>query len=406
MLIDDDFTRLAGNWNQLSNADNLFIGSEKGYQAWRKNTKSGFFLLPEKPETYSVFEAQLRFNFEPGSKNQSAGLILQAQADGNGALVIEINGKKQYRIRRAVNNRMISMSGEGEGWVKNKKALTTGLNSIMVRTYDKIYDLYINDVFIRSFTEIEYSEGKIGVYIGPGSKATFQHLSIKTDDDHVGQKGNNNGPMDEEKTLSQVIVKLKEALNKKDKRIAELEAELRNANSRGMQDTVLIRQKTEAESKWLQCSRDLANLKSQTEALQAKVESLEDFKRTVKDNENGDVIINLTKLTATQKEQIASLQAELRIQKQALEQLKQEKQELEAQLRTNNGSIDQLQNERVELLERIIEKDSVINTLDEKLKLMDDALTACSQNVRKPDAEKPKKPKKKKKREEPILFDE
>jgi hypothetical protein len=405
VLVDDDFTKLAGTWNQLSNAENLFIGTEKGYQAWRKNSKSGFFILPEKGEQYSVFEVSLQFVFEPGSKSQSAGMVLQAQADGNGALVIEVNGKKQYRIKRAVNNRMVPITGEGEGWVKSKKAISSGLNTIMVRTYDKIYDLYINDVFIRSFTEIEYSEGKIGILIGPNSKATFQHLTIRTDDDHASQKGNNSGPLDEEKTLSQIIVKLKETINKKDKRIGELEAELRNSNSRGTQDTFLIKQKAELESKWLQCTRELATIKSQTESLQNKVESLEEFKRVVKESENGDVIINLTKLNATQKEQIAVLQSEVRIQKQALEQLKGDKQELDKQLKASASNIDQLQNERIELMQRIIEKDSLVAGLEEKLKLMDDALTACSQGVRKSEP-KEKKKSKKKKREEPILFDE
>jgi len=409
-LVDDDFTQLAGKWNQQSSADNLFIGTDRGFQVWRKNAKSGFVLLQEKPDKYSVFEVSVNFSFEDGSKSQSAGIVLQAQADGTGALIVEINRKKQYRIRRTVNNRLISITGDGEGWVKAKKAISGGENQILVRTYDKIYDLFINGYFVRSFTEIEYSEGKIGLFIGPESKVTYNHINIKTDDDHVAQKGNGTGPVDEEKTLSQIIVKLKESINKKDKRIAELEAELRMANGRGTQDTSLLRLKNEAETKWLQGAREIANLKSEKESLLARIQTLEEFKKAVKEGENGDIIINLTNLSATQKAQIAELQSSLRIQAQALEQSKQEKAELEKQLRASNSSADQIQNDKVELLQRLIEKDSVIIGLEEKIKLLDEAFTACSQNTPKSkssgEGNSPKKKKKKKKVDESPLFDE
>lgn len=407
LMMDDDFTRLAGNWNQLSNADNLFIGTDRGFQVWRKNLKSGFFLLPEKSEMYTVFEASVHFGFEPGAKNQSAGMVLQAQADGSGALVIEVNRKKQYRIRRAVNNRMISISGEGEGWVKAGKYITTGENELMVRTYDKIYDLYINGSFVKSFTEIEYSEGKIGLYIGPGSKAVFHRLNVKTDDDHATQKGSGTGPVDEEKTLAQVIVKLKESINKKDKRIAELETELRMAQSRGQQDTVILRQKNEAESRWMSCARELESLKSDRELLQIRVKNLEDFREQIKNSENGDVIINLTKLSATQKEQIETLQKANKVQAQAIEQLKQERADAEALLKKKTAVVEQYQNEQILLLQRIIEKDSIIAALEEKVKLLDDALTSCTAYTppRKSEAARPRK-KKDKKKEQPVLFDE
>lgn len=389
--MDDDFTRLQGKWSQQSDADNLFVGTDKGYDVWRKNSKSGFFLFSEKNELFSVFESYVHFTFDPkGNKNQSAGLILQAQPDGTGALIIEINKKRQYRIRRAVNNRLISLTGEGEGWVKSKKAISSGENMIMVRTYDKIYDLYINGQFIKSFTEIEYGSGKIGLYIGASSKVLFHRLSVKTDEDHLNTD-NTGGPVDEEKTLAQVIVKLKESINKKDKRIQELEAEVRAAGVRTNSDTALIRQKQEAESKVAAYAREIQNLKYEVSSLQSKVAVLEEFKRTVKESENGDVIINLTKLMDQQKEQIAQLQRENKSLSITADQLRSDKTELNAQLNKLQNETDNLRNEKIGLLQRIIEKDSMIGAQEERIKLTDDALEQCTRNCPKPKKEKTRK---------------
>lgn len=406
LLVDDDFTNLNGKWEQQSNADNIFIGIPEGFQTWRKNNKSGFFLFSSQEREFSVFEVVTTFNFDSKEgKNQSAGVILQAQQDGSGALLIEINRKKQYRIVRAVNNRLIPISGQGEGWVKAKKAITNDANVIMLRTYDKIYDLYINNVFVTSFTEIEYSQGKIGLYVGAASRIVFERLTIRTDDDHVNDNAQNTGGVDEEKTLSQVIVKLKETINKKDKRILELENEVRANAGRGVADTLLIKQRNEAESKSAACNREMEMLKMEVAVLKIKVQELETFKSLISENENGDIIINLSNLTADQKRQIETLQAELNMQSAQLETAKREKLELQNLLKTRNAENDELRNEKINLMQRIIEKDSAITALEEKVIILDDALTQCTRNCQTP---KPKSEKKRSKKQQgdAALFDE
>lgn len=403
LLLDEDFVNLSGKWDQQSNADNSFIGVAQGFQAWRRNQKSGFFIFPLKEREYSVFEVSAQFIFNSkGSKSQSAGIVIQAQQDLSGAVLIEINKKKQYRIMRAVNNRLIAISGEGEGWVKNKSAITSGENQILVRTYDKIYDLFINGKFITSFTEIEYSRGQIGLYIGPASNAVFHRLQIKTDDDHVGDDSPKNTGMDEEKTLSQVIVKLKETINKKDKRILELENEVRALNGRGVADSVLIRQKTDAENRLLACNRELESLKSDNYILKTKLDELEDFRRLITQNENGDIIINLSNLTATQKKQIESLQSELRMQSNLLEQARAEKIDLQNLLKQRNAENDDLRNDKLQLMQRIIEKDSIITDLEGQIDLLDKTLDECCTPKGNAKNKKTKTPK----RSEAVLFDE
>lgn len=414
VLLDDEFARIDGKWNQQSNTDNFFIGSTEGFETWRKNTRSGFFIFPEKQQEFSVFEVQLTFNFASGgSNNQSAGLVMQAQPDGSGALIIELNRKKQFRIRRAVANMLINVTGEGEGWLKGKQFITSGQNTLTIRTYDKIYDIFINDKYVRSFTEIEYAKGWIGLYIGPGSKAVFKRITVKTDEDHVNPDLNSNTPVDEQKALAQAIVKLKETINKKDKRIAELEAQIRTQPVGGRRDSTLQRQLEEANQRSSSLESELDALKDENERLKASVARLEAFRKSISESENGDVIINLTNTNLRQKEQIEQLQASLRAQEKMAEQLRQEKAELNNKIAEARTEVDEQRNQALALQMRLIEKDSIILAEEEKLKMMDEALTECSKNRRAPrkekapadtDAEKPRK--RKKVKTETPLFDE
>ncbi|MBL7811608.1 MAG: hypothetical protein JNL57_05250 [Bacteroidetes bacterium] len=410
LLVDDEFVRIEGRWNQQSNADNLFVASGTGFEAWRKNAKSGFFIFPSKAADYSVFSVGLTFTFSTtGSKSTSAGIVLQAQEDGTGALIVEINRKKQFRVRRAVANRLVSISGEGEGWKKGKNINPKGLNTVQIRTYDKIYDLYINDKFMYSFAEVEYGHGALGLYIGAGSKVTFNRLQVHTDDDHANNESTT-APIDQEKALSAAIVKLKETINKKDKRITELETQVRQISASRAVDTTILREKEEAESKLVRMMAELETIKAENAALKDKVTKLEDFRNKIKESENGDILINLTTLNARQKEQIEQLQATNKALMASIEQQKADKADLARQIQDKQNETDGLRNEKINLMSRLFEKDSMLNTQQAQLELLDQALANCHNSMpRKSRQEKSadrKQRRKEKKKEEPVLFDE
>jgi len=413
LLVDDDFTRIEGKWSQLSNADNLFLATTGGFETWRRNEKTGFFIFPDKAQECSVFEMQVTFTFSSkGSSNQSAGLVMQAQADGSGALSIEINRKKQLRIRRAYANQFFPIGATGDGWIKVKKILPNGQNRILVKTYDKIYDIYVNGEYIKSFTEIEYSKGNIGLFVGPASKVVFNQLTIKTDDDHASQETSTT-PIDEQKALNQVIIKLKETINKKEKRIAELEAQVRTQPVAGSKsDTGMQRQLGEAMRKSAMLESQLAVLKSENEQLKATVARLEGFKKTITESENGDVIINLTTLNQRLKDQIELLQANLRNAEKQNVTLTAEKAEVQRKLTASITENERLTNENLELKVKAIEKDSAIASLLERLEKSEAELKDCSKKVKKSkkkvsdEIEEPKKPKKKKRTDDVPLFDE
>lgn len=413
-LVSEDFSNLSGKWQEMSTSENLITGSAAGYEVWRKNRKSGFFAFPETRKELQFFEISVSFSFSPkGNKNQSAGLILQIPEKNNGGVVIEINRKGQFRTLRAVNNNLFATSGGEEGWIKTSGIVKQDNNTLLIRTYDKIYDLYLNGKYLYTFTEIDYTKGSYGLYTGADSRIVFQKLEIKTDEEPLTSDNNNPDKVDQDKTLSQIIIRLRENINKKEKRITELEEALKNnAVVRQGVDTVSLRQRNECERNLLGMQLELNNLKSENERLQSQVEMLEEFKKQVKSSENGDIVINLTQINNNQKDIIKERDKTITNMKLETERLNFDKADLRQQITSMQTENDQLRNDKLSLEFRVFEKDSLLTDQAEKIKLLESSLEACynsgnaSATTKKeaPQEAEKKKKKKKKKEDEQTLF--
>lgn len=411
ILLSDDFSNLSGKWQESSTSENLITGLNPGYEVWRRNRKSGFFVFPEQKKDLQYFEISVGFAFsEKGSKNQSAGLMLMVPEKNNGGVVIEVNRKGQFRVQRAVNNIFSPTTPGDDGWIKSGASMKTSGNVLMIRTYDKIYDLFINGKYVYTFTEIDYSKGSYGLYVGADSRIIFQTLEIKTDEEVLNTENKNPDKIDEDKTLNQIIIRLRETINKKEKRITELEEQLRTANARGGSDTAAIRQKKECEKNMLSTLSEMNNLKAENEALKDKIATLEAFQNQVKTSENGDIVINLTQMNNKQQTIIKDKDKKIEELNLEIERLKFDKanqKQINTSMQVEN---DQLRNEKLNLEYRIVEKDSLINEQYTKITLLENALEQSSgggtapSKPREDKAVKPKKEKKKKRKEEQTLF--
>lgn len=60
-------------------------------------------------------------------------------------------------------------------------------NLFEVRTYDKKYDLYLNNNILLSFSEIAYNEGNLGFIIGPGSMGKIDFVYILPNDKSLAE---------------------------------------------------------------------------------------------------------------------------------------------------------------------------------------------------------------------------
>lgn len=410
-VVTEDFSNLSGKWQESSTSENLITGSNPGLEVWRKNRKSGFFVFPNVKQELQFYEITVNFSFSAkGSKNQSAGIILQVPEKNNGGVVIEVNKRGQFRILRAVNNNLSPTTGEDEGWMKSGGVIKQDKNTMMIRTYDKIYDLYLNGKYLYTFTEIDYAKGSYGLYIGADSRIVFHSLEIKTDEEPLSTDGTNPENLDQDKTLSQIIIKLRENINKKEKRITELEEALkRNTSIVKGTDTTSLKLKNECEKDLLGMQVELNKLKVENEKLLEKVEALEEFKKQVKGTENGDIVINLTQINNNQKDIIKERDKTIANQKSEIERLNFDKADGRQQLTSLSNENDQIRNEKLNLEFRMYEKDSLILAQTEKIELLERSLESAystgsrPKRTSTPEATEEKK-KKKKKKEKPTLF--
>jgi len=318
---DEQFKNIQGVWSQTSTAQNAFLQSPEGYNVWRKNESNGFFILPKNDLRFDFFEAELSFSFDKNiGKKQYGGIVLQAQEGGAGAILIELNRKKQFRIRRASNNRISNVSDGNDGWVKSKKIKGSSAFVLKVVTKDRLYDVYVNGVFVYTFTEIEFTEGKIGIYIGQKSRASFTSLRVKSDDEIDVFSSNMSKSQDE--ILNETIVKLRESINKKDQRIASIEADLRKFKNVPNEDSSQIKELIGLRNQNKKNKKFIRDLETENESLAVKLKKLEVFKKEITDNESGDIIINLSNLTTAQKFKIGEQESTIRLQNESIEKLK------------------------------------------------------------------------------------
>ena len=349
---EENFKSINGVWSQTSTAQNAFLQTEEGYNIWRKNETNGFVLLPQRDETYDFFETSVSFELDKKQgKKQHAGVVMQAQEGGTGAIIVELNRRKQYRIRRVTNNRYVNITEGKDGWIKNKSINSKSDFVLKVVTKDRLYDVYVNDKFITTFTEVEYTQGSIGLYVGESSRAIFKQLIIKSDEE--SDNFLNTGPaLTQQEILTQSIIKLRETINKKDQQIARLENEVRQGKGAMSQDSATMASLSELRNNARKQSSEISSLQTQNEALMQQVKNLQAFKNEIKASESGDIIINFTNLTTSLKQKLEAQENTIRLQTEAIEKLKNENYQ---QSRTITAA--ELQNTRnLQTIERLQQK--------------------------------------------------
>ncbi|MFX3625950.1 MAG: family 16 glycoside hydrolase [bacterium] len=297
-------------WRQTTNAEEVFIIQNGEYVLLKKNDVGYGLILPNEKMAFSEHKAVYRLKLdEDNSKKASAGVIIMAQEDGKGAFLVEINGKRQYRISKYNGFAFKPI----DSWKKNKVIEGRGeFNTVAIATQDKKYDLYINDEFITSFSEVSYKEGKIGVYIAPKSKANFDFVRVyvtQQEKQKLKQDRKNLQTAEDDPVLTAVITKLRE-------QIVELEIErdslkevvrllkIENNKSKGSWSV----QKLRRENRDLKAQ--IKQLKKENSKLATENANLKDFKETIENGESGDIIITLTKALEEERERVSILAGE------------------------------------------------------------------------------------------------
>ena len=182
-FIHEDFNSEGEHFKTVTTTDNYFI-LDKGDYLLSRNNKDSEYAIIANNSSVTDFVIKTAVRIGPSeNKKASVGIILKAQLDGKGAIIFEINKKKEYRIKQLIGNNYQTLSGNAkqEGWVKNK--LVNGVdehNFIEIRSEKNIYDIYINSKYLTTFFIPDFTSGSCGLIISPATKARISYYYINT----------------------------------------------------------------------------------------------------------------------------------------------------------------------------------------------------------------------------------
>ena len=182
-VIHEDFNTEGKYFKIVTTTDNYFILDKGDYLLSRNNKDSEYAIIANNSSvTDFVIKTAVRIG-PSANKKASVGIILKAQQDGKGAIIFEINKKREYRIKQLIGNNYQTLSGNAkqEGWVKNK--LVNGVdehNFIEIRSEKNIYDIYINSEYLTTFFIPDFTSGSCGLIISPATKARISYYYINT----------------------------------------------------------------------------------------------------------------------------------------------------------------------------------------------------------------------------------
>jgi hypothetical protein len=353
-VFSEDFSSQNETWTQTYNVDNLFVQQNGKFELVRRNMEIGYFVFPNVQDKIASFEISTALTLFTNNKvkHSSAGIVFMADKLNSSGLMVEVNQNRSYRIVRVFPDGQVPISKGKKGWVKNASAISKTYNEIVLKAHDRVYDLYINQKFVTTFTDVELTQGQFGIHIGAGSRAAFHYYNVMGEEKiqtAPNEKQENNSV--EDIALTQVIVKLKNELNAKNKEIEEQKKQIRlltanqqNAQSQTVQDTALIRKYRELNTQVSGLEMDNDILKKELLKTKAEAKRLQKFKEEVQSQQSGDIVISLSNLVAQQKEKISALEEKNKLLQQ------------EITLCNNSQLENEKMNQQIELLKLEIQK--------------------------------------------------
>ena len=322
LSVSENFDSAGNWWTVVSNAENLFIIQDGEYILQRKATGAPFAILAALDDEPGEFRAVVSLKLEKSmGEGAHIGLLFMMQPQGQGGFLFEINKKKEYRLRQIIGGayRYISGSTKDQGWTRHPAVNEVGAPNILeVRTSKGAYDLYINNAYIRSFSEPNYRSGKLGLIIGPDTRGRadyfyiFKKGSITTPTVNPNEVAAATASSPDLIELAQSIISLKTRIN-------ELEEENTghrrtiSAMSTGEQEKDVQIRNGEKQIAALQ--EQLSKKDAAIDSLTKQNASLRPYKDMI-GNKDGDVIINLSKALKAEKEKNQKLEQELKLYKE------------------------------------------------------------------------------------------
>lgn len=314
----DDFTSNVYNFPQKYNAFELLIIENGKYRIHRLSEKENSISYAKSEKPFSAFEVQANITLiKSKNKLASGGLVIHGQTARHGAIIVEINSKKRFKISKVFDQQSRYLSGlpKERGWVKSKAINKKGNNLISVKTKDGYYDVYINGKFVFSAFDNQFSKGKTGFYVASSSEITADDILILKERDQYdiakdpGQRGNSGKFSDP--SFQQVMELFKSKIDKQQATIKTLQQDVDKCRSMLNYDTSLVSRTEELEQMNIFLRSKLDSTSTQLRSANKRLVYLESLKQDIEKGSNGDLVLNLTTILAELKTDNQKLQNEV-----------------------------------------------------------------------------------------------
>ncbi|MBO6515671.1 MAG: hypothetical protein JJ975_03880 [Bacteroidia bacterium] len=325
----DDFSYITNRWEQKNSSAETFIISENTYTIQR--VKDSYFSISLAKDVAGLSDFEIITSVElernKSNKNASGGIVLKAQPSGNGALILEINAKRQYRFRIIKNGAMNVLFGDrNDGWMKSKNLRTKGINEIRVATKGNEYDVYFNNQFERSLIETSFKEGGVGFYANARStlKARLFIIKINGELEDPTPKEDEIDEVEEttDDTYTELVRVFKAKIDRQQAELDSLSEELHICQANLSIDTASANKVKTLTREINVLKTDKERLETEISQIQKRLTYLESMKEDIESQTNGDLIIHLTELLSKEKDRNKKLIAEKKVLQKEVNELR------------------------------------------------------------------------------------
>jgi len=344
--------------------ENYIVIDEGDLYLNRNNQNTDFITLSKNIDLPKAYRIKTAIKMGPSLKRDSySGIIINMSDDNSECLGIEINGKKEYRVRKIMSqtSKFLSGSEEDMGWVKNKIVNDNSVyNFIDVVYTNSSYSIFINNNLAATYEVPELKVGKFGFLVGPNAQSRIDFVTIL--------KKSTDKSSDKLKVLESKIDKLNSNSKKLSRLEKEYKLEVENYSS-------VIAEKTKQISELEQEKVELIKNRDRVINDQSKkIFSLETENKLLKENQTKSIAEKTKTITELEKKNSLLTQENLKIK------------ELETQNSTLRNKLDNysdLRKENTEINQKLLQYKNVSeqnNTLKSDLQKKTQAsLTAKSE---------------------------
>lgn len=328
-VVYDGFSSNQKNFPQKYNTSELSTLENGLYRLKRMSATGLSIVYLNTPENYASYEVSAKISLIKSKPASSAGIILHGQRTRSGGILVEFNAKKQYRVTKqsGSNLRLLSGSPKENGWMKSKHLNKSGYNTILVKTKENYFDIYINNNYAYTVFDMEFKEGNVGLFASAQSEIIIDDFIYKKEESSIEKAlfikpGDKESDDNSNTEFQEIILIFKTKIDRQQIEIDKLEKQLNKCNSMLTYDTTLISKVKSLESSNTKLEIKTDSLSRQLYRSKKRLSYLESMKEDIEKGSNGDLVLNLTSILAESKKEDKALKQSINILEQENTSLK------------------------------------------------------------------------------------